>query len=136
MIAVQYHPRDVFQRLRDRNILLVDDDECIRDSVTMLLEAEGCHCQAVETAEQALKQIADSDVDIVIADYRLPGMDGLELLRRLQQSHPESMKVFVSAYGDRQILAEARGLGADEVLEKPLTAEALHRSLARLMDVV
>ncbi|MEW6441611.1 MAG: response regulator [bacterium] len=117
------------------DILLVDDDKWIRDSVTLLFEAEGCRCRAVETAEQALEELAGKKVDIVIADYRLARMDGLELLGRIQRSHPRSMKVLVTAYGDRRICAEARRLGVREVLEKPLTAEALRSSLERLVDI-
>lgn len=123
---------DAFFGLRGRRILLVDADEWIRNSLSSFFETEGCHCQAVETAEQALEQLAGREVDIILTDYRLPGIDGLELLRRIRNLPSLAKKVFITTYRDRGISACARELGAGEVLEKPLTADALRRSLARL----
>jgi DNA-binding response OmpR family regulator len=65
-------------------ILLVDDDEWIRDSLGLFFEAEGCDMLAFETAEEGMEAVKKQAYDIVISDYKLPAMDGLEFLRRVK----------------------------------------------------
>ena len=111
-------------------ILLVDDDGPIRSSLRMFFEAEGCEFLGVESAEKALKEIGSKPYDVIIADYRLPGMDGLEFLRTIQESHPQTKKIFTTAYAGRELFSEARQMGANGCIEKPLTAEKIEQLLS------
>ena len=64
---------DLYRILRKMKILLIDDDEWIRDSLALFMEAEGCHLKACESAEEAWDALKQQPYDIIIADYRLPG---------------------------------------------------------------
>ena len=76
---------NLFTKLKKMDLLLIDDDEWIRDSLTLYFESEGCRITALETAEEGLNIIKQKQFDIIITDYRLPGMNGLEVIRRLRQ---------------------------------------------------
>ena len=121
-------------KLRNMKILLVDDNEWIRDSLRLFFEAEGCHLLALETAEEALQELNRQSYDIIISDYRLPDMDGLELLGLVGNSHPHTMKILVTAYGNTDIVSEAIRTEIDDLIQKPLTIEVINQSLNQLME--
>ena len=72
---------DLFSKLQKMKMLLIDDDEWIRDSLSFFFDAEGCKLRTFETAEEALKVLRRQHYDIIICDYRLPGMDGCGFFR-------------------------------------------------------
>ena len=115
-------------------ILLIDDDEWIRDSLSLFFEFEPCAFRALETAEQGLKELESKDYDIIILDYRLPGMNGLEFLRRIQGTHPQVMKILVTAYGSKDIFSQAIELGVHDFIDKPFSTKAIEDSLLRLTN--
>ena len=124
---------DLFSKLRKMNILLIDDDEWIRHSMGIFFEFEGCDLRTLETAEEGLEELQRHDYKVIIADYRLPGMDGLEFLKRSQKTHPNAMKVLITAYGSKEIVSEAYKLGVQDVIKKPFTIESIEDSLCRLI---
>ncbi|MGB8718517.1 MAG: response regulator [Desulfobacterales bacterium] len=125
---------NLFGKLRRMQTLLIDDDEWIRDSLRMFFEAEGCPLLAVETAEMAMERLNHDRYDIIIADYRLPGMDGLEFFRRIRGIAPGCIKILISAYGSEDVLAEATHIGIQEMIAKPFTSRVLENVLARLLQ--
>jgi len=124
---------DLFSKLRKMNILLIDDDEWIRHSMGIFFEFEGCDLRTLETAEEGLEELKRQDYKVIIADYGLPGMDGLEFLRRSQKTHPNAMKVLITGYSSREIISEAYKLGVQDVIKKPFTIESIEESLCRLI---
>ena len=125
---------DLYQKLKGLKLLLIDDDEWVRDSMRMFFESEGCHILTLETAEEGLHVLNKKNFDIIIIDYRLPGLDGLEFLRRVQKRHPAAMKILITAYGSEKLFTEARKLGVHEYIPKPFTSEAIEASLNRLIE--
>ena len=125
---------DLFSRLKEMKILLIDDDEWIRDSLTLFFEGEGCRLVAFETAEEGLDAIKKKSYDIVIADYKLPGMDGLEFFSQLQKSHPSVIKILITAYGSKEVVSEAFKLGIHDFIDKPFTSDSIESSLSRLIE--
>ena len=123
---------DLFARLKSMKILLVDDDEWIRDSLRIFFEAEGCHITALETAEEAMEALRGQNFDIIITDYKLPGMDGVEFFRRIQNSHPGTIKILITAYKSEVVVNEARNAGVQHLIAKPFTSETIEASLTRL----
>ena len=115
------------------SVLLVDDDQWIRDSMALYFEAEGCHLDALESAEEGLEQVKRKDYDVFIIDYKLPGMSGLEFLEQLQETRPKAMKILITAYGSTSVISEASRMGVREIIQKPFTSETLEESLLRLM---
>ena len=124
----------LFSKLKAMKLLLIDDDEWIRDSLSIFFEGEGCHLLALETAEDGLGELKSQDYDIIIADYRLPGMDGLEFLKRSQETNPNAMRVLITAYRNSEIFSKAYKLGVQDCINKPFTIETIEESLSRLME--
>lgn len=119
---------------RKMRILLIDDDKWIRDSLSLFFESEGYLFVACETGEEGLETLRNQTYDIVIVDYKLPGMDGLEFLRRIEKSHPGSMKVLLTAYKEDKVIDEANRIGVDDFIEKPFTAKTIEESISRLAE--
>jgi DNA-binding NtrC family response regulator len=124
---------DLFARLQGMKVLLVEDDPWIRDSLRRFFANENCALMAVETGEDALEIIKDNDCDIVITDYRLPGMDGLEFLKKAQAINNRFKKILVTAYMTEAVLSEAFRLGVHEFIEKPFSTEDVEEALARVL---
>ena len=107
-------------------ILIVDDDEGLRDSLQLVLAAEGYHVITAADGSQALAQLEAEAVDVVLCDLRMPGMDGLELLPQLAARQPGVTIILMSAYGSEELAIEALQRGAHDYLAKPFQpAEAL-----------
>ncbi len=116
-------------------ILIIDDDEWIRDSLRIFFEAEGCHVVVLETAEEGLAELKYQAYDLIIVDYKLPGLDGLEFLKRTHDDHTDAMKVLITAYRTDRVISEARKLKIQGFIEKPFTSESLMASLAHLLEM-
>lgn len=126
---------DCFSKFRNMKILLIDDDEWIRDSLRIFFEAEGCHLLAFETAEEGLTELKDRTYDLIIVDYRLPGLNGLEFFKRTRNIPSDALKVLITAYRDNTVISEAKKLKVQGFIEKPFTSESLMASLAHLIDM-
>jgi DNA-binding NtrC family response regulator len=124
---------DLFCKLKKMKIMLIDDDEWIRDSLSLFFEAEGCHLLALETAEEGLSALKRQVYDIVIADYRLPGMDGLAFLEQTQNLCPHALKMLITAYKSPEVVTKANRIGIHDLIEKPFTSETIEGTLSRLI---
>ena len=124
---------NLFSKLKKMKILLIDDDRWIRDSLGLFFEDEGCHLLALETAEEALEALTNKVYDIIIADYRLPGIDGLEFFKRIHDTQPHGMKILITAYKDGRIVSEAAKIGIQDFIEKPFTMKTIEQALTWLI---
>lgn len=124
---------DVFNKLKTHDILLIDDDEWIRDSLSIFFENEGCHLKTLENAEEALKAIEREPYKIVIADYKLPGMTGLDFFKRIQETHPHTEKILITAYRNEEISREAKNIGIDYIIYKPFSTVAIEECLTHVV---
>lgn len=125
---------DIFDRIKNMKILLVDDDEWIRDSLSLFFEAEGCNLRTFETAEEGMEAVTQQAYDIVISDYKLPGMDGLEFLRRVKEKQPDAFEILITAYANCEIEKEADEIGVKDIIPKPFTSEDVEMSLSRIIE--
>ena len=121
-------------KLREMRILLIDDDEWIRDSLSLFFEEEGCHLKALETAEEGILELRRQDYHIVIVDYLLPGMDGLEFLEQIKASHPGVLTILVTAYGSKDLRLKGREIGIDGFINKPFTLKAFEEALSCFVE--
>ena len=125
---------NLFARLKNLKLLLIDDDEWIRDSMRLFFESEGCDLETLETAEEALERIEKQPFDIIIADFRLPGMDGIELFKRIQNSCRSTLKILITAYMNEKVLSAAKRVGIHDMIEKPFKTETIEKSLYKLLN--
>ena len=124
----------LFSKLRHMKILLIDDDEWIRDSLGLYFKDEGCQLLALETAEEGIETLKGQTYDIIMVDYRLPGMDGLEFLKRIQKTQPHALKVLITAYKSKGVVTAALKIGIQDFIEKPFTTKTIEESLTRLIE--
>ena len=115
-------------------ILLIDDDEWIRDSLGLYFEDEGCQLLALETAEEGIEALKGQNYDIIMVDYRLPGMDGLEFLKRIQKTQSHALKILITAYKSEGVVSAALKIGIQDFIEKPFTTKTIEESLTRLIE--
>ncbi len=116
------------------DILLIDDDEKLRRALTMRLESRGWSVRAEASAEAALQALDGLRPGLVLADLRLPGMNGIDLLERLQVMRPGLPVVMISAHGEIPDAVRATQSGAVSFLSKPLDAEELAACIERHLD--
>jgi len=119
-----------FSHLKKVKTLLIDDDELIRDSLSMAFHNKGCAMRVAETAEEGLKALQEETFDIIISDFRLPGIDGLKFLKMAGMTHPQAVKFLITAYKDDHIFSEAHRVGVHEFIEKPFAVRAFIELLA------
>jgi DNA-binding NtrC family response regulator len=123
---------DIYLKLKNMNILLVDDDEWIRDSLSIYFESEDCCISAYETAERALAELDCNKFDVIITDYKLPGMDGIAFLEKVKKYHPNTVKIMITAYASEVDVRRAKQAGAQDLIPKPFTSKTLEACLTRL----
>jgi DNA-binding NtrC family response regulator len=115
-------------------LLIVDDDEEMRDLLRKVLEKEGYRVSVASDGRQALAALAESAFDLVVTDMLMPHDGGLELLETLHRIHPELPVIIVTAFGDWQSYTRALELGAAAFISKPLRMSeliaAVHNALA------
>src|SRR4051794_397952 len=102
-----------------RSILIVDDEEPIRQVLTEVLGGSGYVVRTAADGEEALRELSANDYDAVVTDVRMPRMDGLSLVRAIQQVAPETTVIVMSAYGSHELAIEALKAGAYDYLGKP-----------------
>jgi DNA-binding NtrC family response regulator len=124
---------DLFSKIRSMKLMLIDDDEWVRDSLRLFFESEGCQIVALETAEEGLNFSESCHFDIIIVDYRLPGMDGLEFIKRLSAVQADALKVLITAHGSEDLFSKAKQSGFHACIPKPFTIEIIEASLGRLI---
>jgi diguanylate cyclase (GGDEF)-like protein/PAS domain S-box-containing protein len=126
----QIDPALLGRRSRERTLLLVDDEENIVAALRRLLRAEGWRLLSATSAEQALQLMARHEVDVILSDQRMPGMTGVELLRRARQLYPETIRLVLSGYTELQSITDAINEGAIyKFLAKPWDDEQLRAHL-------
>jgi two-component system response regulator YesN len=114
-------------------ILVVDDQELVLTILRDLLSGEGHEVGAASDGEEALGLLHDGDWDLMISDISMPGMTGLDLLRRAKRFRPELRVVMLSGYGMEHEISDFILRGADEYLVKPFTATGLLDVVSRTL---
>jgi two-component system response regulator FixJ len=107
------------------NVYVIDDDDAMRDSLDFMLGSADFHVSLFESAEHFLNAASGVDFGCVVTDVRMPGIDGIELLKRLKASRSALPVVIMTGHGDVPLAVEAMKLGAVDFLEKPFEDDRL-----------
>jgi two-component system response regulator FixJ len=107
------------------NIYVIDDDEAMRDSLSFLLDSSGFTVRLFETAQSFLDALPGLSFGCVVSDVRMPGIDGIELLKRLKAQNSAFPILIMTGHGDVPLAVEAMKLGAVDFLEKPFEDDRL-----------
>jgi DNA-binding NtrC family response regulator len=119
---------------RAMDILIVDDEQPIRNLVRRFLEAMGHRILLAENGNQALSVTAKESVEVVITDVRMPEMSGLELLAAVKNQNPEMDVILMSAYSDLESAIQAVRLNAYDYIQKPLNLDYLKHMIKRVSE--
>lgn len=116
------------------SILIIDDEQEVRESLRELLELEGYHCSSASTAEEGLKKVDENICDLVLLDINLPGRNGLEVLQIIKENHPDTAVVMITAYDSTETAFRASKEGADSYITKPWDNDKLLVEIRNLLD--
>jgi len=116
-----------------KNVLVVDDEEVVRMSYLRSLGGERCEVETAPDGTEALRALERHPFDLVMLDLRMPGMDGMTVLRTIKERWPESEVVVITGYPSVETAKEAIRLGAADYLEKPVGPDELVNAAARAM---
>lgn len=114
-----------------RRILLVDDDEDVLDSMGAILRVtfDGAEVETATSGREALEAMRRRKPDALVTDYRMPGMDGLELAQRAHAARPLMPIIMVTAYNDRELESQAHARGVGQVVHKPFDIAELVKAI-------
>jgi CheY-like chemotaxis protein len=115
-------------------ILIVDDEKNIRLALSMSLEKLEVPVETAASGEEALEKLAQGGYELMLLDLRMPGMDGMEVLRRVSQQMPELKIIIITAYGSIDLAVEAMKLGAVDFLQKPFDANQVREMVRRILE--
>lgn len=117
-------------------VLIIDDDESMRFACRQSLEAAGYTAATAATGDLALDRVRQESFDVALLDLRMPGLPGMEVLKRLKEDSPNTAIIIITGYGTIHSAVEAIKLGAYDYLPKPFTPEALVTLVERAATAV
>ncbi len=111
--------------MTDTRVLLVDDEREFTEALALRLETRGLKVDVAERGEIAVEKVQEKSFDAIVLDLAMPGMDGIETLKRLRELNPDSQVLLLTGRATVQKATEAMRLGALDLLEKPVDIEVL-----------
>jgi len=118
----------------DTRILIVDDETIVRESLGSWFREEGYSVDVAASAREALEKLTIKGWDIFLLDIRMPGMDGLELQRKIKESHPDSTIIIMTAYASVETAVEAMKQGAYDYIVKPFDPDDLEHLVRNAIE--
>ena len=115
-------------------ILIVDDEETMRDSCQQILSGFRCPVQVVDTGDKALNLMKKEFFDIVLLDLKMPGLSGMEVLKKIKEDNPETIVIVITGYATVDSAVEAMKSGAYDFLPKPFEPEELRVIVRRAIE--
>ena len=110
-------------------VLIVEDEAIMRESLSDWLKDEGYEVETAEEGEEALQRIGNKEFGVAVLDLRLPGKDGLEVLREAVKQNPKLKGIIMTAYPSVETAVEAMKIGAVDYIVKPFTPDALEKAI-------
>jgi DNA-binding NtrC family response regulator len=115
-------------------ILVVDDESIVLDSCKRVLEADGFDAYLVPSADKALEAIEYGDFALILIDVKMPGHDGIYLMREVKEKWPDIPIIVMSGYHTLETIEEAIETGADAFIPKPFTPDELLEALRQVIE--
>jgi FixJ family two-component response regulator len=119
-----------------KNILLVDDEQDIRDVLALALQDMGYRTVEAENATQAFDVFLQESPQIVVTDIKMPGGDGIELLKKIKQENPETEVIMITGHGDMNLAIRSLKHKATDFITKPINVDALEIALRRACEKI
>jgi len=126
--------KGVIRMKRETNVLIVDDEKTVCNSCRKILTQVGYKVDVASSGEEAIDKIKGNGFDVVITDWKMPKMDGLEVTRRVKQEKPEMTVIVITGYPSVENTVEAIRSGASDFVTKPFTPEELSDAMLRALS--
>jgi DNA-binding NtrC family response regulator len=120
--------------MKKNSVLIVDDEKNIRMTLGQAMEDIGLETDTAVNGEEALIKFSEKDFDLALLDLKMPGIDGMETLRRLRQTRKDVKVVIITAYGSIDSAVEAMKLGAVDFLQKPFSPQDVRDIVSKAID--
>lgn len=124
-----------FSKLKDMKTLLIEDDAMIRNALSMAFKNKDCCLRVCKNAEQGLQVLKEELFDIIICDFRLPDMNGLEFFKLVGNRPSHILKILISGYGDKKLSSESSQVGVHAFIPKPFSIKQLIHILVQLVEI-
>jgi response regulator RpfG family c-di-GMP phosphodiesterase len=131
------HKKNIDEHIKSKNILIVDDDPQTLVSLFLSLKSNDLKPKVViaKTAEAALEKFQEQDFALVISDYRLPGMDGINFLSYVKEKYPKTARVLITAFPNSVLKEEAKTKASvDLFVEKPWVTDSIKKLLQEIVE--
>jgi len=115
-------------------VLVVDDEKNIRLTFSETMTQMGFDTRTASNGEEALTKMQGAEFDLVLLDLRMPGMDGIEVLRRIRERCPKVRVIMITAHGTVESAVEAMKLGAVDFIQKPCTPDEIRELVGKVME--
>jgi DNA-binding response OmpR family regulator len=120
--------------MEGKPILIVDDEKNIRLTLSQALKILEVETDTAANGEEALAKLKEREFGLILLDLKMPGMDGMEVLRRVREIRPDIRIIIITAYGTVESAVEAMKLGAVDFIRKPFSPEEIRELVSRVMD--
>jgi FixJ family two-component response regulator len=120
--------------LKGKPILIVDDEKNIRLTLSQSLEQLGVEINAAVNGEEALAKLKEKEFGLILLDLKMPGIDGMEVLRQVTKIRPDIRIIIITAHGTIESAVEAMRLGAVDFIQKPFTPIEIRELVSRVID--
>ena len=115
------------------NVLVVDDEQIVCNSCRKILSQQGHNVQIALHGREALRKVEEDKYDVVVADWKMPEIDGMEVLRIVKKNHPEIVPIMITGYPSVESAVKAMRLGISNYLPKPISPNALTDALEKAL---
>lgn len=117
-------------------ILVIDDDASLRRVVEYNLQEAGYQFLSAASGEEGLVLVAEEAPSLVITDMKMPGMDGMQVLKNIKASHPDTLVIIITAFGTIDVAVDAMKVGAYDYITKPFTRDELRLTVAKALQFI
>ncbi|MDO9547503.1 MAG: response regulator [Candidatus Marinimicrobia bacterium] len=116
------------------SILIVDDEKNIRLTLRRSIESMGFIAETAITGEEALEKVKSQHFNLILLDIKLPGIDGIEVLREIHRTRPDVAVIIITAHGTIESAVEAMKLGSIDFLQKPFTPDEIRNLVTNVLN--
>ncbi len=120
--------------MKDKSVLIVDDEKNIRLTLSQALVTLEVETDTAADGEEALAKLKKKEFSLILLDLKMPGIDGMEVLRQVSKIRPDIRLIILTAYGTVELAVEAMKLGAADFIQKPFTPEEIRELVSRVMN--
>jgi len=119
--------------MKHKSVLIVDDEKNIRLTLSQALEILEVETDTAANGEEALSKLKEKEFGLILLDLKMPGMDGMEVLRQVSEIRPDIRIIIITAYGTVESAVEAMKLGAADFIQKPFVTEEIRELVSRVI---